>query len=486
MNANIKITAFVGIAFFLSFTILAVFLEIYSMGLLTTEKKILDVENIFEQNPKHATIDVLRNFSGESNKDAININSFGFRGDEFSKIKPDRTYRIFVVGSSPVFGYGATSDETTISGFMQKFLNEKDFGFDIEVINSGLQAADSNEELKLVERKLITFSPDLIIIYDGWDDLRSNVSPNGLKENWESICEIGNKNNFDTIIYLQPIAGFGNKSLTKQESEYAKSGKDYSKKPLLESLPVYQNYAKNLSEIKTCTKTFDLRDVFDDQDATIYSDQGHIIDQGNAIVAKSLYNTILPIVLKNKEFNIFKNEKDSDIVTAPMYDGREIIVNIELLPSNELGNKKIKVSTYDNTNHEYIQNVTYLLSISKNNENLLGEYFFAQDGILIMDIQPNTESVIKVIGEIQYQHNAYVTLGSDYIPVLDGENLTSVTPIQIIGPIFNTEGIYNFNMELLTIDSRDNWVFGLSGFHSQITIGKDVIWEDSIVKNQLL
>ena len=168
-----------------------------------------------------------------------------------------------------------------------------------------------------------------------------------------------------------------------------------------------------------------------------------------------------------------------------MYDGREIIVNIELLPSNELGNKKIKVSTYDNTNHVYIQNVTYLLSISKNSENLLGEYFFAQDGILIMDIQPNTESVIKVIGEIQYQHNAYVTLGSDYIPVLDGENLTSVTPIQIIGPIFNTEGIYNFNMELLTIDSRDNWVFGLSGFHSQITIGKDVIWEDSIVKNQL-
>jgi hypothetical protein len=40
-------------------------------------------------------------------------------------------------------------------------------------------------------------------------------------------------------------------------------------------------------------------------------------------------------------------------------------------------------------------------------------------------------------------------------------------------------------MELLTLDSHDNWVFGLSGFHSQITIGKDVIWEDSTVKNQL-
>ena len=110
---------------------------------------------------------------------------------------------------------------------------------------------------------------------------------------------------------------------------------------------------------------------------------------------------------------------------------------------------------------------------------------FFPNGVLVMDIQSNNESTIKVIGEKQYQHNAYVMQGFEYIPVMDGESLTSVTPIQITGPIFNTEGIYDFKMELLTLDNHDNWVFGLSGFHSQITIGKDVIWEDSIVKNQL-
>ena len=64
MKANIKITALVGIAFLSSFAILAVFLDTYSAGLLTSEQKILDVENIFEQNPKHATVDVLRNLFG--------------------------------------------------------------------------------------------------------------------------------------------------------------------------------------------------------------------------------------------------------------------------------------------------------------------------------------------------------------------------------------------------------------------------------------
>ena len=472
MKANIKITAFVGIAFLLSFAMLAVFLEIYSVGLLTTERKILDVENIFEQNPKHATIDVLRNFSGDSDTDMININSFGFRGDEFAKIKPDKTYRIFVVGASPVFGYGATSDETTISGYMGKFLDGKDFGFDIEVINSGLQAADSNKELKLVEKRLVTFSPDLIIIYDGWNDLRSNVSPNELKENWKAICEIGKKNNFDVIISLQPIAGFGDKTLTKQELEYVKAGKSYSKKPLIESLSVYQNYAKNLSEIKTCTKTIDLSNVFDNETGTIYSDQGHVYDKGNAIVAKALYDAILPIILKNKEFNIFESEKDFDNLTTSMYDSREIVVNLELLPSTELNNEKIKISTYDNTNEKNIQNVTYFISISKNNEYLLNEHFFAQDSVLVMDVQPNNDAIVKIIGETQYADNAYVTLGSKYIPNIDGDTLTSVTPIQLIGPIFSSNGVYTFDIELRTIDDPNNWVYSISAFHYEINFEK--------------
>jgi hypothetical protein len=417
--------------------------------------------------------------------ESIIINSMGFRGDEFSSIKPSDTYRIFMVGGSTMFGVGATSDETTIPGFMQEFLNEKDFGFDIEVINAGIQEADSNTELKLVKRKLITFSPDLIIIYDGWNDLRANNSPNELKENLEAICEFGNENNFDVIISLQPIAGFGNKILTKQELEYAKTGENYSKKPLIESLSVYQDYAKNLPEIKNCAKTFDLRVVFDNETETIYWDQGHVSDSGNFIVAKSLYNAILPIVLKNEEFNIFENKKNVENITLLSYEGREIVVNLELLSSNGLDNNRIKISTYDNTNNEYIQNVTYFLSILKNNENLLREYFFAQDGILIIDVQPNDDTMIKIIGEKQYAHNAYVMLGSNYSPDVSGNILTSVTPLQLVGSIFNDNGIYAFDIELRTIDDPSNWVFDLSGFHSEINIEKHITLEETFTENSL-
>jgi len=416
--------------------------------------------------------------------ESITINSLGFRGAEFSEIKPSNTYRIFMIGGSTMFGAGATSDETTIPGFMQEFLNEKDFGFDIEVINSGIQGADSDTELKLVKQKMITFSPDLIITYDGWNDLRANNSPNKIKENLEVICEFGNENGFDTVISLQPIAGFGNKILTKQESEYAKIGDDYSKKPLIESLSVYQDYAKKLSEIKTCAKTIDIRDIFDNETEAIYWDQGHVSDQGNSIVAKSLYNAILPIILKNKEFSVFENEMYVENISSLSYEGREIVVNLELLSSDGIDNEKIKIRTYDSTNNEYIQNVTYFLSISKNNENLLREYFFAQDDILIIDVQPNNDAIIKIIGEKQYDHNAYVTLGSKYSPDVSGTNLTSVTPLQLVGPIFNSDGIYTFDVELRTIDDPSNWLYTLDGSHYEINFEKDTTFEEAFTETE--
>jgi hypothetical protein len=147
-------------------------------------------------------------------------------------------------------------------------------------------------------------------------------------------------------------------------------------------------------------------------------------------------------------------------------------VNLELLPSTELNNEKIKISTYDKTNEKNIQNVTYFISISKNNEYLLNEHFFAQDSVLVMDVQPNNNTIVKIIGERQYADNAYVTLDSKYISDIDGDTLTSITPIQLIGPIFSSNGVYTFDIELRTIDDPNNWVYTISAFHYEINFEK--------------
>ena len=428
-------------------------------------------QNISEEKKRHLCLDFYEiKTSGDElipnqSTDSITINTLGFRGAEFSEIKPSDTFRIFAVGGSTMFGAGATSDETTIPGYLQQILSERDFEFDIEVINSGIQGADSNTELNLIEQKLVTFSPDLIIMYDGWNDLRANHSPDVVKENWEKICEFGKVNDFDVIILLQPIAGFGNKVLTDQELKYAQTGEDYTSNLLIESSLIYQNYAKNLSEITTCTKTFDIRNVFDAETEPIYWDQGHVSDRGNSIVAKSLSNTVFSIISKNHGFSTFETEEDIKKISSSFYNDREVAVTVELLPSNESNNKKVKISTYDDTNKEDIQNVTYFLAISKNNENLLREYFFAKDGILIFDVFPKDSNQVQVFGEQQYDHNAYV--------------MSDITPLQIKGPIFSKDGTYIFDIELRTIDDPGNWIFSLVGFRSEISIEKDITFEET-------
>ena len=389
-----------------------------------------------------------------------------------------------MVGGSTMFGAGATSDETTIPGYVQQFLNENNPKFDVEAINAGIQGADSNTELKLIEQKLIKFSPDLTIIYDGWNDLRASNTPIKLKENWELMCELGKENNFDIIIALQPMAGFGNKNLTKQELKYAEDGLDYNKNPLIESFSTYQDYANYLQEVKMCTKVIDLRGVFDAEVGPIYWDEAHVSDKGNIIVAKSLVNTIFPIISKNHEFNTFEYKKDVEETSSLSYDGREITVSVELLTTDEVVNKELRIITHDNTNNEIVQNVTYFISISKDNDNLLRQYFFAEDSILSIDIQPNNDPQISVIGEKQYANDAYVMLGSKYNPEMSEANLTSTTPLQITGPIFDAEGIYILDIELRTIDSRDNWTFDLSGFNSKITVGKSMDLEYPVEKNK--
>jgi len=310
----------------------------------------------------------------------------------------------------------------------------------------------------------------LIIIYDGWNDLRANHTPKVVKENWEKICEFGKANDFDVIITLQPIAGFGNKVLTNQELKYAQTGEDYSNNLLIESSSIYQNYAKNLSEITACTKTFDIRNVFDTETGPIYWDQGHVSDKGNSIIAKSLSSKVFSIISKNHGFSTFETEKDIKKTSSSFYDDREIVVTVELLPSNESNNKKVKISTYDNINKEDVQNVTYFLAISNNNENLLREYFFAKDGILTFDVFPKDSNQVQVLGEQQYDHNAYV--------------MSDVIPLQVEGPIFFKDGTYAFDIELRTIDDPKNWVFSLSGFHSEIIIGEDITFEETFTTNK--
>lgn len=440
---------------------------------------------------------------------SVTINSLGFRGDEFSSEKPENVYRIFMLGGSTMFGHGATSDKTTIPGYTQDFFQKYDAEFKIEIINGGIQGADSYAETSIIENKLINYSPDMVIIYDGWNDLRANNTAESVYNNWNLICNLGKQNNFDVIIALQPIAGFGNKMLTQQESEYSVLGTNYDDVPLINSLPEYEKYTSNLNDLENCTSSINLRTVFDNESSPIYWDQGHVSDNGNNIVAKALFDEILEFIPRDTlstipttydagEINenkfedqiryLLSNYKTTLMIgsifsfelhlppVSDIQETEEILPNIEIkerifetqsqifdddkihieieIFDNQDYQKQLRIKTINETDNSFIPNVTYFLKIVKDDEIILSDFFYVEDKIFILDVIPNNSKSIIVSGERQYDHNAFIA---------------SVNPpLKISGSILETDVDYDFIIELRTIYEKSNWIFSLDGFHAQI------------------
>ena len=232
--------------------------------------------------------------------DTININSEGFRGKEISILKPDNTFRIFVVGGSTVYGTGAESDIKTIPGFLQQEFDNSEINYNVEIINAGISGAWSYTSSLDAKNKLVNFEPDMMVIYGGWNDLtRFSDSAtddaeitswtNIWKDRWLEVCEIGNEKNFQTIITLEPFIGTGNKKLTEEEFSW------FLKNDHPRMLKLYDSYTQQLPELdNVCTKTADLGGIFDDYEESIFWDSTHVGNKGNSIIAKNLFKIIVP------------------------------------------------------------------------------------------------------------------------------------------------------------------------------------------------
>jgi len=297
---------------------------------------------IFVQDP------LLNRLAWEPNQhmQTININNDGFRGSEIQKEKSDDTYRIIMVGGSTTFGFKILSDQYTIPAFLQEKFNQLNLDKRVEVINAGINGYNSNDELNLIKKKIVQYDPDLVIIFDGTNeiffpyngtiyakdleelryiyrkyfqfyktlDVLNNIiserSPQyyfefdrGYKlelsdraklwnNNMSTICEFGNQNDIKTIIFLQPFLGTGNKSFTKQETDIFNTE---SLKPFPNALLEYSYFAEMLDDLNnSCTGAFDLRNIFDNIQKSVYFDKYHYYQQYNKVVADEIFELAYP------------------------------------------------------------------------------------------------------------------------------------------------------------------------------------------------
>lgn len=99
----------------------------------------------------------------------VETNSQGFRAEEIPLIKPAGEKRVFVLGGSALF-YGLRND-TTITGYLERSLNENSQGTVFKVFNASIESGDSDQELSILVHQIADLSPDIVLVFDGFNDI---------------------------------------------------------------------------------------------------------------------------------------------------------------------------------------------------------------------------------------------------------------------------------------------------------------------------
>jgi lysophospholipase L1-like esterase len=286
------------------------------------------------------------------------INSLQFRyARELETPKPAGVCRIFLLGGSTAFGSGASSNDTTIGGYLEKYLNERSdqYGWRFEVITAASSGWATTNERILIENRLVELEPDVVLEVSGHNDAFWGLNRHNtqwfrgfqdlyfmallnavLKYKFDAAFpkELGGEREpgisvprmcgrlrrnielahaalepvgADYCFALQPITSCSKKRLTGREQRMAsRPGNFPMPVDQAEFADCFAQFRSTLAEVKRPQRPhyhfFDLTPIFDDCDAAtdIFIDRCHFGDRGHDLIARRLRDLLDPI-LKDRQ-----------------------------------------------------------------------------------------------------------------------------------------------------------------------------------------
>lgn len=153
--------------------------------------------------------------------------------------------------------------------------------------------------------------------------------------------------------------------------------------------------------------------------------------------------------------NVYGHGIGLDTISSINIDGKSIKVSIEMPIYFTETDRQIAITAIDEKTKENVENVTFLIGLFQEDKMIFRNYFFTPDGNLIIEIIP-TQGEVEIIGEKDD------FLGAWYA--------TESQPIQVTGPIFESGGLFHFEIEIRTIDEPNNIVEGLGVYTADVSV----------------
>ena len=133
-----------------------------------------------------------------------------------------------------------------------------------------------------------------------------------------------------------------------------------------------------------------------------------------------------------------------DTISSVDVQGKQLTISVEMpmyFESDQEG--QITITATEDETKENAKNVTFLIGLFHKDKMIFRNYFFTENGVLPIKITP------------QQGYDNFVING-EQDSLLGAWHGTESNPVEIIGPLFTSGGLYNFEIEVRTIDEPTN------------------------------
>jgi predicted secreted protein with PEFG-CTERM motif len=154
--------------------------------------------------------------------------------------------------------------------------------------------------------------------------------------------------------------------------------------------------------------------------------------------------------------NVFGHGLGIDTISSIDVQGKELSVSVEMPMVFENDQEQITITATEKKTKENAQNVTFLIGLFHDDKMIFRNYFFAENGVLPIIVRPTQDSEITINGKQD--------------SLLGAWHGTESNPIEITGPLFNSGGLYNFEIEIRTIDEPTNIIEDSGVYNADLSI----------------
>lgn len=161
-------------------------------------------------------------------------------------------------------------------------------------------------------------------------------------------------------------------------------------------------------------------------------------------------------LFSNTLVSVYGHGLGLDTISSINIDGRKVSVSVEMPIYFSESDRQISVTTIDEKTKQPVNNVTFLIGLFHDDEMIFRNYFFAPGGNLLIEMIPTDDEEIQIIGKQD--------------SLLGAWHATESQPIQLKGPIFESRGLFHFEIEIRTIDEPTNIVENLGVYTADVSV----------------